>query len=490
MAHRQGWPVGALAVISLAAALILIAAPRQASLADGIILYVDADATGTNNGSSWADAYTTLQPSLDAAVAGQQIWVAAGTYKPTDGADRTISFQMKNEVAIYGGFDPSVGDDTSEERDWEANVTILSGDIGTAGDSTDNVYHVFYHPAGTALDITAILDGFTITGGNANGDPLTDDSWGGGMLNDGSSPTLANVTFRGNSAVGSGGGMYNTNSSAPTLDGCTFADNAAVGSGGGMHNSNASSPALTNCTFANNAAGTEGGGIHNDGSSPTLTGCTLSGNSADAGGGIYNGSDSQPELVACIFQGNSANSGGGMHNDGSSPVLVNCTFQGNTAGGNGGGMRNTRSSAPTVTNCTFQGNRATNGGAIHNYLSSSPALTNCILWGDSKPEIVNMEGSTAFVAYSDVEGSYLYPGTGNINEDPLFLDVAHGDLNLRPGSPCIDAGSNAAPYLPAYDFEGDDRILDGDGDGEPVVDMGVDEAFWYPVYLPLVLKGY
>ena len=226
MAHRHRWPIGIGVVLALAAALSLSAAGETSSPAQGEIIYVDADATtGGDNGSDWPNAFTDLQEALADAEAGQQIWVAEGTYKPSaehgGTGDRYRSFQMMNGVAIYGGFDPSVGDDAWEERDWANNETILSGDVGIEGDPDDNAYHVFFHPAGTNLNGTAILDGFTITGGNANSDiALAHERNGGGMHNDGSSPTLANVAFSRNSAWLYGGGVYNANGSAPSLREC------------------------------------------------------------------------------------------------------------------------------------------------------------------------------------------------------------------------------------------------------------------------------
>ncbi|NQV19185.1 MAG: hypothetical protein HQ534_11680, partial [Armatimonadetes bacterium] len=148
-------------------------------------IFVDIDADGSNNGSSWANAYTTLQSALDVA-SGDQIWVAKGTYKPSSPYNLTIDgnrdfhFRMINDVAIYGGF---AGTETAviQRTSYgvgETNETILSGDIGTPGDNSDNCYHVFYHPNGLGLTGSAILDGFTITGGNADEDP----HWGGGGL--------------------------------------------------------------------------------------------------------------------------------------------------------------------------------------------------------------------------------------------------------------------------------------------------------------------
>ena len=115
----------------------------QVAVAQGQIIYVDADATGDKNGSSWEHALTSFQDGLAAAIAGDDIWVAAGTYTPTAQIDpgdaRSATFQMKNGVGIYGGFDPSVEDDEWAERDWESNSTVLSGDIGSQGEKEGGI---------------------------------------------------------------------------------------------------------------------------------------------------------------------------------------------------------------------------------------------------------------------------------------------------------------------------------------------------------------
>jgi hypothetical protein len=231
MKQRRRFWVGGLVVVGLAVTLALLAAGGEGALAQGVIIYVDADATGgANNGSSWADAFLDLQDGLDAADAGDQIWVAAGIYLPTSGQGRSVKFAMKNGVGIYGGFDPPV-DDTWAERDWESNVTILSGDIGVPGDSSDNSFRVFLNDFDAHLDSSAVLDGFTISGANSSN--AIGDFEGGGMLNRyESSPTLSNLTFSGNAADW-GGGMYNDYGSSPTLTNVTFVGNSAVTYGGG-----------------------------------------------------------------------------------------------------------------------------------------------------------------------------------------------------------------------------------------------------------------
>jgi hypothetical protein len=251
-----------------------------------------------------------------------------------------------------------------------------------------------------------------------------------------------------------GGGMCNRYSS-PTVNNCTFSSNAAS-YGGGMFNRE-SNPTVINCTFSNNFASEGGGGMFNGDSNPTVTNCTFSGNTGTFGGGIFNLNGSSPTVTNCTFSGNSAEIGGGMLNDDySSPMVTGCIFSGNTAIYDGGGMFNWEVSSPMVTNCTFSGNSAVNGGGMHNY-DSSPMLTNCILWGDTPDEIYNYDvDSIPIVTYSDVEGGY--PGTGNIDSDPLFMDAADGDLHLLSESPCIDAG-DSTPLLDASIFQDMDDMI-------------------------------
>ncbi|MCK5711322.1 MAG: choice-of-anchor D domain-containing protein, partial [Hyphomicrobiaceae bacterium] len=219
------------------------------------ILYAKSAAAG--DCSTWINA-CTLQTALTNATSGDEIWVMAGTHKP-DTTARAETFQLKNGVKVYGGFAGTESD--LNERNWENNTTILSGDIGEPSDDTDNIYHVV---TGSGTDSSTLLDGFTISGGNANGS--YPDDRGGGMYNNSGSPSLMNVTFSGNSAD-YGGGMYNE-SNSPSLTNVTFIGNSATQYGGGMHN-NGSSPSLTNVTFSGNSA-YYGGGMHNNGSSPLI----------------------------------------------------------------------------------------------------------------------------------------------------------------------------------------------------------------------------
>jgi hypothetical protein len=248
-------------------------------------IYVKSNATGNNSGTSWGNAFTSLQSALDSVTPGNRIWVAAGNYKPSSTYDIPLAtsrhkhFRMKEDVEIFGGF---AGDEPDtfalSARNLAANATILSGDLNNNGRDESDCYHVFYHPSGLGLTGTALLDGFTIQG--SNGDGATPFDIGGGMLNISNSPTVRNCIFNNNYAL-NGGGMGNQTAS-PTLTNCLFVDNASTPGGGGMYNTAQSSPVIINCTFANNTAIT-GGGIENSGNcNPVFDNCIFWGNVATA----------------------------------------------------------------------------------------------------------------------------------------------------------------------------------------------------------------
>ncbi|MBN2182207.1 MAG: right-handed parallel beta-helix repeat-containing protein [Sedimentisphaerales bacterium] len=441
------------------------------------IIYVDDDATGANDGTSWENAYIYLQDALaDAYLAEKpvEIRVAHGTYTPDKGAgqtpgDREATFQLINGVTITGGY---AGIDASDPnaRDIKLYETVLSGDLLGNDDApfdpedpekyiyhprcSENVYHVV---TASGTDNSAEIDGCILTRGNDDrteyifiGTSIitTYIGHGAGLYNHEGCPIVSNCSFLDNRASAGGSGMYNKNGN-PILTNCTFSGNL----GGGVTNSNGSGPILTNCIFIGNSSN-NGGGMYNDNnSSPTLTNCTFNGNSANEGGGMYN-SNSSPTLINCTFSGNSANDGGGMYNwNNSNSTMTNCTFSGNIAltmfgsnrdgistqiGGDGGGIYISNSNL-TLINCTFVGNIAHDGGGISNFLSNT-IFTNCIFWGDH-PNEIPLYASSGFmqITYSNIQGGW--EGAGNIDEDPLFAapgywaDVNDTNIVIEPNDP-------------------------------------------------------
>jgi hypothetical protein len=408
------------------------------ALTEGKTIYVDDDANGLNSGTNWQNAYKFLQDALADANSAQkpvEIRIGTGIYKPDRSSaepngtrDRTATFRLINGVTIKGGYVGS-GEPDPNARDIDRYETILSGDL--AGNDTEvndpcdllteptrdeNIYHVV-----TAIRKDTALDGFTITGGNANGPSSWEYEYdrGGGIYIDtteGKSLMVSNCTLRTNSSLNRGGGIYFT----------------SVGLRG---------PTLTNCTFIRNWAG--------------------------AGGGVYDGSGFSPVrmliLTNCRFISNSAVKGGGIYIAYSRPTLTNCMFIGNLADF-GGAAGHYDSAITTYSKCTFAANSAEYGRAIScsSWDSKYPnivRLKNCIIW-DGGEEVWNNNNSDITIRHSDVQGSW--PGKGNINADPCFADVKNGDYHLKSQagrwdanegrwtkddvtSPCIDAGDPASP---------------------------------------------
>ncbi len=472
-------------------------------------IYVDANAPGpVQDGNSWATAYKHLQDALGEAnsvVKPVEIHVAEGSYRPDEdmanpsGTNvRQSTFELINNVSIYGGFPAGGGD--WEDRDPDTYITILSGDLygnDTPGldpcdlqndpSRSENSYHIV---TGSGTDSNAVLDGFTVTAGNANQNYPSVNSKGGGMYTEYGSPRVANCSFIVNFGY-LGGGMYNYHSS-PTVTDCALGGNSGL-LGGGMHNLSDSNPTVNNCIFNGNLAGDSGGGMHNyTYSYPILTNCTFIANAAHDGGGLSNYGYGSPVVIDCIFIGNTAENGGGMHNRYYCDAnITNCIFSGNSANNIGGAIYAWDICVLTVINCTFSQNMALYGTSLachdpQGYGSPSALdVNNCIFW-DSGGEIWNDDGSTITINYSDVQGGYS--GMGNIDEDPQFVDAngqdgtagtADDNLALKSVSPCIDAGDNTAvPAGVTTDVGGRPRIADGDGNITADVDMGAYELVW------------
>lgn len=412
--------------------VVFTAAPAPGQL----VLYVDADAPGLNDGSSWEDAYNGLQRALDHA--GDiverpiEIRIAQGTYRPSRrtefGNPRSVTFQLLSGLTLRGGH-AGWGAGNPDERDIARYETILSGDLDANdglrfADNDENAYHVV-----TTRSSGTVLDGLTITGGNAHSQSSIHDR-GAGILNVEGGVRLVDCTIVMNTASW-GGGIFNTG--YVTAIGCRFEQNRAYAPGGflfvGGGIFNWGTVSLDGCLFIRNAAQHKGGAIYDDGRRLTLTNCMLIANWARWAAGLFSTGDA---------------------------TLTNCTIVGNMADSQVGGVSAGRG-----------------------------ILTNCILWDNTDQENEDESaqiGSDAppIVNYSCVQGlTGALGGAGNIGDDPLFVNLVGvdgipwtGDENLRLSkrSPCVDAGTNSAPNLPASDFEGDARIQ------HCRADMGMDES--------------
>jgi hypothetical protein len=394
--------------------------------------YVKHDATGANNGSSWANAYTDLQVAINASTAGNELWVASGTYYPSQHPDATTStdpraksFFLNQNLLIYGGF---AGTETQlSQRNSATNVTTLSGDIGAQGNNSDNCYHVLLT---RGLNNTAVIDGFTIKGGRANSftslqynSTFFNNTYGGGIFNHTSSPTLRNIVVSENNAINLGGGIYNENAS----------------------------PAITNTTISGNSV-------------------------TNHGGGIANRVNSLPTLTNVIISSNTAANGGGIYNEGASASLINVTISGNTAS-TGGAIVNYQSPSTILTNVTISGNTAPTGSSIYNH-ASAPIIRNSIIWANGNNTLQNVSSSTPTFSHSIIansggssnwNSSYGTNSGNNLDVNPLFTNAATNNFTLQATSPANNAGNNAFNTT-ATDLAGNARIQ------FTTIDMGAYES--------------
>lgn len=327
------------------------------------------------------------------------------------------------------------------KREAQANVTILSGDLNADDDAGSGIDENSYHVVMARFDLevvrewpgpSAVLDGFTITGGNADGVDGSLQNYGGGLFNLSGAPTVRNCVFVRNTAHWGGGMLhYITTLGRPTVTDCLFTENTAW-AGGALANRDATTE-MVRCQFVGNSVTNYGGAIFSNGLD-------------------YNTPDATPTLTDCLMsQNSSGRDGGAIYNTSISMTLRNVTISSNTAANRSGGLYG---------------------------LWQTWTISNSILWKnqDSNGEIESSQIRPVYyadpfvISYTLIQGLDLYgSGAGNIAQDPLF--VSNDDLRLGAGSPAINAGDpNTVRAVDETDLDGAGRVQSGR------IDMGAYEA--------------
>ena len=383
------------------------------------VLYVDIASNGDNNGSSWWNAYTNLQTAILKAADGDTIKIAQGTYYPTQTTDRTATFALKSNVAIQGGY--LVNGIMPNPVTYP---TILSGDIGVLGNSSDNSYHVVTSSVNTS---STLLKGVYIMSGNADGSGTYQDS-GGGMLCLGSVLKLEDCFFINNTAASNGGGLFIMNAPTKIIKSRFFENSASTG--GGIY-ANGNAPEIYYSAIAWNTATKNGGGIYQETSRSHIINCTLFQNTAANGGGLMNAYAFNSYVTNCIIWGNST----GIE-IGSSDI--------------GGG---TGSSSGEVTEDTSD------------HFDSKLFVTYCDIQ-NGYPGTGNINAIPLF---------FQIPSKGN---DGVWgtIDDQSNPFPLKVVSPCNDAGINSAVPIELARFDDISTIPDTGNGTAPIVDIGCMET--------------
>jgi len=434
-------------------------------------IYVNDNATGANDGTSWNDAFTDLQDANAIAVPFfDKIWVKEGTYRPDSASpgDRNLSFEFKRDIFYFGGFPDTTTNNINPIAYPSLHPSILSGDIGIIGDSTDNSYHVtVINPGASFIHV----DGFEVTEGNADAPSSTDEQNAAGckIFSTGGNTDMFfyNMNFSENHANGFGGGVNITANTFGTSTislnisffNCSFSSNTVnvtPGHGAGIIISSVNVGATTNvnfnaCNLNGNSASTGGaiylksqfGGILNS----TFFGCNINNNTATGNGGaiyefVNSGSTLKTDIIFGSINSNLAANGGGIYSDITDGIyqdsLFNVGFGGNTATQSGGAIScqaNNSTLTPIFDNCDFINNSSSfSGGAIENQSdnggSFSPKYSDCLFFSNYTNSSTSGKGG----AIANLSGS------GPI--DPEFIACNFWKNTSRSGGAMYNEGFN------------------------------------------------
>ncbi|MCB9273898.1 MAG: right-handed parallel beta-helix repeat-containing protein [Lewinellaceae bacterium] len=336
----------------------------------GQVAYVKQDASGANNGTSWANAYTSLHSALADATAAQ-VWVAAGTYVP--GTDTMDVFFVGRSVILYGGF---AGTETSlDQRDVSAHATILSGDLAgddIAGNFTtnrsDNALHVVYVDSLVTGGVT--IDGFTVRSGHGNAETNSQPEY----------------YYR-------GGGIFAY--SRVAVRNCFFTQNhARSGASVFVRSSTANGSQIEDCRFEDNISNSQSAGIYIEAASDIIVdNCSFTGNSTNRGV-LYPAYCTNVQILNCAFENNENSSGYGGALFVWQPVnlyIGHCTFLNNTSANAAGiyiDQRELTSYDPDlaiIDSCLFDGNVTTDygGSGIYFYNASFTLMNTTFVNGEA-----------------------------------------------------------------------------------------------------------
>lgn len=484
---------------------VLLGVLMQGAVAEDVRYFVDVDASGAEDGTTWTDAFVRIQDAVDAASAGGEIWVAEGSYSEF--------VTLGSGIALYGGF---VGVETDlEQRDWETYATEIDvSEVHPGGDATHHVVVM-----NGVVDST--LDGFGITGGSS-------DTFGAGLycVDADDSNTISNCSIYKNEAA-SGGGVYFSGAS-PRLIHCTISGNRGLRGAGAYFDTN-SSPVLERCVVSGNYGGSGCGVFCHDNVSPTFVNCEITGNLTTEDGGAVYCWESAPRFINCTIAGNTTygSQGSALYLHASDlpgdspdrPAFTNCIVQGNT------GIAFVEASGapdPLATNCIFHGNAggdwydddtatAVTGASAINALPEADACVdgNSLFQMNGSQAIhgtwtaVSYNASSDITTFTDVAASFVPDAligrfiefSGDFRWEVMVVSNTTTsiqvlgdntlwqagdsyvvvDYHILSGSAAIDSGTNVD--APATDIDGEtrpqgsavdigaDEFVDTDGDG-------------------------
>lgn len=474
-------------------------------------VFCRATATGDNDGTSWENAYTSLQAAIDAPTDRRAVWVTEGTIT----LSVSIDLDNTNNPDVQGGFSSTLTGTAGNllDRDLPTDFTVLDGAdtyrcISVSGWEGElggfKLLDGYHSNDGGGLYIVSVTGFSTIIISNCEFNGCSADGGGGIFLaeqNYYASTMIDTCVFTGNSATnGYGGGIRTNKAGYLTIKDSTFTSNTSISEAGALylsHDDSSYEPEyiVTGTTFDTNTSGGSGGAVSTRYGRTMFLDCVFTDNetttSYDSGGAVYaydpyycvirrceftgNVSFSYSggalflrdgrytmEITECYFDDNYGNYGGAIEfGGGATATATNCVFVNNNAVV-GGAVTLYQTSELTATNCTFADNACTassGGGAVYGRDSGCIfTATNCIFWGNTGNTVANqIAGTGTFaVTYCIVEGGYS--GTHNYNADPKFIGVGVKPYDLAFSSAAVNAGNANATYYPATDYLGRERV--------------------------------